>query len=507
MMHPMFEMGNIFNGDGNGHDVHHLIHPPSKKLERIQAAVPPTIIRESYATFISSDGVKFQASLARITRHIAVFELDNPNFTPRCSEAIDEFEIMLHEKVAYSGRATVSNALDAGLKTIYEVTLDENFWRDGNLTVEIFGNETFRTEISGFMLEWLKFYKIKPEYKIIIADMQNFLTDLQLWLDQVGLCMRSSKARDLPKLEHDLVAELAKSILPYLDELFKKSELVAESIDKDLLPAHKSYMRRQLHSLVINAPFANRSFQKPLGYSGDYEMMNMIHRNQPEGRSLYEKLIHSLLIGQWPAISVRNRVAHLEENILIETARVARTGNIARILNIGCGPAWEVQSFLKTTAISDHADFTLIDFNKETLTHVGKKLVDAKNLFSRHTSIRTQQMSVFELLRHTQKNSKKDEKFDLIYCAGLFDYLAPETCRALINFGYDSLSPGGLMLIANMDDSKPFRNFIEATMDWHLIYRDTLEMLSLVPERYRESTRVIAEPTAVNLFLHTRKPE
>jgi extracellular factor (EF) 3-hydroxypalmitic acid methyl ester biosynthesis protein len=503
MVHPTLEMGKILNGNGT----HNLIRPPSNKLERTQIALPPPTIRESHVTFTTSDGVKFQASLTRITRHIATFELDNPNFTPRCSEAFDEFEIVLHARVAYSGRAIVSNVLDAGLKTICEVTLAENSWKDLNLTVEIFGNETFRNEISGFMLEWLKFYKIKPEYKIIVADMQNFLTDLRLWLDQVDLCMRSSKSDDLVKLEQNLIAELARSILPYLDELFKKSELVAESIDKDLLPAHKSYMRRQLHSLVINAPFANRSFQKPLGYSGDYEMMNMIHRNQPEGRSLYEKLIHSLLIGQWPAISVRNRVAHLEENILTETARVARTGNIARILNIGCGPAWEVQSFLKTTAISDHADFTLIDFNEETLTHAGQKLVDAKSLFSRHTSIRTQQMSVFELLRRTQKNSKNNEKFDLIYCAGLFDYLAPETCRALINFGYDSLSPGGLMLIANMDDSKPFRNFIEATMDWHLIYRDSLEMLSLVPERCRELTRVIAEPTAVNLFLHTRKPE
>jgi extracellular factor (EF) 3-hydroxypalmitic acid methyl ester biosynthesis protein len=138
---------------------------------------------------------------------------------------------------------------------------------------------------------------------------------------------------------------------------------------------------------------------------------------------------------------------------------------------------------------------------------VGQKLVEVKRQFSRQTQIRTQQISVYELLKRTQRGGNDAEKFDMIYCAGLFDYLAPDTCRALIDLWYDSLSPGGLMLIANMDDSKPFRNFIEFILDWQLIYRNSAEILSLVPERCRETTDVIAEPTSVNLFLHIRKPD
>jgi extracellular factor (EF) 3-hydroxypalmitic acid methyl ester biosynthesis protein len=114
---------------------------------------------------------------------------------------------------------------------------------------------------------------------------------------------------------------------------------------------------------------------------------------------------------------------------------------------------------------------------------------------------------VYELLRRTQRGANDAEKFDLIYCAGLFDYLAPDTCRALMELWYDSLSPGGLMLIANMNDTKPFRNFIEFILDWQLIYRDGREILSLAPERCRETTNVIAELTSVNLFLHIRKPD
>ncbi|HUE36556.1 MAG TPA: hypothetical protein VMO20_04135, partial [Candidatus Acidoferrum sp.] len=130
-----------------------------------------------------------------------------------------------------------------------------------------------------------------------------------------------------------------------------------------------------------------------------------------------------------------------------------------------------------------------------------------KREHSRRTPVGTQQVSVYELLKRTRQGGGDKEKFDLIYCAGLFDYLAPDTCRALIDLWYDSLLPGGLMLIANMNDTKPFRNFIEFVLDWQLLYRDSGEFMAVVPERCREATRVIAEPTSVNLFLHIRKPD
>ena len=121
-------------------------------------------------------------------------------------------------------------------------------------------------------------------------------------------------------------------------------------------------------------------------------------------------MIHLLLVSQWPAKSVRNRIAHLGENILNETARIARAGKTARILNIGCGPAQEVQDFLKETHLSNQADFTLIDFNEETLLHAGQKLVEAKREFSWRTEVRTQQISVYELLKRTQRRSDRTRK-------------------------------------------------------------------------------------------------
>ena len=44
-----------------------------------------------------------------------------------------------------------------------------------------------------------------------------------------------------------------------------------------------------------------------------------------------------------------------------------------RVFNFACGPAVEVQNFLRSP-LSEHAELTLADFNGETLEYLGKIL-------------------------------------------------------------------------------------------------------------------------------------
>ena len=77
----------------------------------------------------------------------------------------------------------------------------------------------------------------------------------------------------------------------------------------------------------------------------------------------------------------------------------------------------------------------------------------------------------------------------------------------LVALWHGWLRPGGLVMVANMNDSKPFRNFIEFVLDWQLIYRDSNEMRSFIPEAARDQAQVVVEDTTVNLFLHVRQPD
>lgn len=479
--------------------------PPEKKPAKTRAAAPAQNARENEAVFQIAGGVELRAQLSRLTRHTATFEASHLATTLRASEVLNNFKITAGNRMIYFGRAVVSSVVHTGGALLCEAKLDNL----GSDTAFFLPPAEFPSDLqesyNSFFQNWQSNYRISPEFKVLIADVESYLTGVRQWLEGLEFGLKAQRGKQ--EQERTIVNAIAPRVIGGFNGRHERFEEIIYALPPELRLAHQDFVRRHWQKLFLSSPFGHRTYFKPLGYAGDYEMMDMIHRNQPEGNSLYEKLIHLLLVSQWPAASVRNRIAHLREHILNETARVSRMGKITRILNIGCGPAREVQDFLRETHLSNRAEFTLVDFNEETLRYTGGKLDEAKTRFARRTPILTRQLSVYELLKNTRRNDLGAEKFDLIYCAGLFDYLAPDTCRALINLWYDSLSPGGLMLIANMNDTKPFRNFIEFILDWQLIYRGSAEIASFAPERCRETARVIQEPTSVNLFLHIRKPD
>jgi extracellular factor (EF) 3-hydroxypalmitic acid methyl ester biosynthesis protein len=475
-----------------------------KRAVLARAAVPPTV-PENEVAFQTADGKELDGRMVHLTRQAATFEADSRAMALRTSEVLSHFKISTGHRVLYFGRAVVSSVVNTGGMFLCEAKLDELGSDTAFFLPGPGRGDNLQEAYNVFFQAWQNNYRISNEFKVLVADVQSYLTGVRHWLEELEFGLKD--AGDKIRQERDILDTVAPRIIDAFNGRHERFEEIICALPPEVRGAHQDFVRQHWHHLFLASPFGHRTYHKPIGYAGDYEMMNMIYRNQPEGRSLFEKLIHLLLVSQWPAKSVRNRIAHLGENLLNETARAARIGKTARILNVGCGAAREIQDFLEGTPLSNQAEFTLVDFNEETLAHASQKLVEVKRQFSRQTQIRTQQISVFELLKRTQRRSADAEKFDLIYCSGLFDYLAPDTCRALIELWYDSLSPGGLVLIANMDDTRPFRHFIEFILDWQLIYRDRREILSLVPECCRETTRVVAEPTSVNLFLHIRRPD
>ena len=475
-----------------------------KKADGVTAAVSSLNARENEVTFQTPDGVEMTGRVSRLARHALAFEIGNPAAALRTSEVLANFKIVAANRVIYFGRATVSNVVNAGGSLVCEAKLDDLGSETAFFLPSGQSPPNIEAAYQAFFQAWQNHYRISNEFKVLVADVESYLVGVRQWLEQLEFGLKEDAAKAAK--EREILEAVAPKVIASFNGRHERFEELVYAQPPESRGAHQDFVRRHWHKLFLGSPFGHRTFYKPIGYAGDYEMMNMIHRNQPEGSALFDKLIHLLLVSQWPARSVRNRIDHLGEYLLAETARVARGGRTARVLNIGCGPAREVQEFLKRSPLSNQADFTLIDFNQETLLHAGGKLADAKREFLRRTPVQTRHLSVYELLKRA-RDGKGGEKFDFIYCAGLFDYLAPDTCRALTDLWQKSLFPGGLLLFANMNDTKPFRNFIEFVLDWQLIYRDSREILSLVPEGWRDSARVVAEPTSVNLFVHYRKPD
>ena len=366
-----------------------------------------------------------------------------------------------------------------------------------------------REQFSEFIGDWQKLYTILPEYKLIIADMQSFFFDLRLWLDQVELGVRSSSASNPEQLGQDVSEELSQTVIPCVNVLFEKFEEIARRLDDERSPSHQNYMRRHLHPLLLCAPFANRTFHKPLGYAGDYEMVNMIARNRHEGGSLFAKVVNNWFLRQPPAEAHRNRIDYLVKLLADETLRVCRSRRTARVFNMACGPAQEVQKLLCETPLSDHVKLTMLDFNEETLRYVHSTLDDLKKRHSRLMSVEYIKKSVHQILKESGHSTTLagQNGYDLVYCAGLFDYLSNPVCQRLMNLMYDWLAPGGLLVATNVEPSNPLRNGMEHLLDWHLIYRTAAELRLLAPAKAeKDSCCLRTDSTGVNVLLEVRKP-
>lgn len=468
----------------------------------------PTMGRDSFVVCRNSQGAELRATLLRITRYVVVLEVYNPYSILQLSEVLTEFKIHFNDRLVYSGKAVVSNLVNTGFMLICEATL-ENEWLDVDLFSPLHRKDKLRGEFGEFLKEWEKLHHVSDDFKVVIADMQTFLMDLRRWLEQVELSIRSNPSGDRLTEERNAFGELEKSVLDPVTDLFGRFEEITAGIPEELQPLHRSYSRRQIHPLVLCSPFVYRSFHKPLGYAGDYEMVGMMLRDPFEGGSLFAKFMNTYFVGAPPCEAHRNRIRHLVKRIGEEVRRVVREGRSAEILDMACGPAQEVQEFLIQDDLCDKADFTLMDFNDETLEYTGRTLEKLRERHGRRTPVRMLKKSVNHILKETFKASDAppEKAYDFVYCAGLFDYLADSICKRLMDHFYSLLRPGGLLLATNVTPSNPCRNTMECLLEWHLVYRDVAQMAALRPEKAPEKAcRVETEVTGINVFLEVRKP-
>ena len=465
--------------------------------------------QECVVSCLSSQGIQIRANCARVTRHGVVFEICAPGNTLLTSEVLREFKITLRERTVFSGNAVVKNLVSTGLVELCEAELDQGWLDiDGFAVLADKGrlNEEFRNYLAG----WQKQYTVRPEFKLHIADMQMFFIELRQWLDQVELGVRATAGDNRAEIERDVTAQLASSVIPAIDGLFEKFEMLAGAVEEAQRPLHRAYMKRQLHPLVLCSPFAHRTFTKPLGYAGDYEMVNMIWRNGQEGQSLFAKLVNCWFLAQPPARAHRNRIDYLAKRLIEETMRIRVQGRQTRVFNLACGPALEVQEFVRSSALSNETEIALLDFNQETLDYTSVVLEDAKRRHARSTGFHFIKKSVHQILKESGKASGRaaEVQYDFIYCAGLFDYLSDAVCQRLTTTLYRWLAPGGLLLLTNIDACNPLRQGMDYLLDWNLIHRTARQCLSALPKGpSEEAISVRADTTGVNLFIEVRKPE
>lgn len=266
-----------------------------------------------------------------------------------------------------------------------------------------------------------------------------------------------------------------------------------------MLPAQEA-----LHPLVMQSPFARRSYEKPMGYPGDYGMVNQILGDPFDGDSEFAQLLNYGLLQTDVAQGHRNRISVLQSVLSSYAESAAAHGRQFRVLSIGCGPAEETFRFLRSDRNAHAADFSLLDFSRETLDWTKARL-DALQVALPDTAglarVRYIEDSVYNLAK--RKPELVQAEYDLVICAGLFDYLTDRLCRRVMEVGAKSLLPGGTLLVTNVSQCRD-SFFMSNVMEWDLIYRTGDELRALLPQGEQFTHNVYAESTGTNVVAETR---
>jgi extracellular factor (EF) 3-hydroxypalmitic acid methyl ester biosynthesis protein len=450
----------------------------------------------------NSQGMEVQANLLRLTRYSVVFEVYNPYSILQLSEVLSDFRILANKRLIYRGKAVVSNLLNTGLVLVCEASLEDG-WQEVDFLSGVTGEADLGSQFAGFMSDWKAANKVQDAFKISVADMSSTLTGVQHWMGGIDVGIRSTATRRRDDLEREIFSNIQKKVIEEVIPAMESFEDVAGQISEEEMPSHKSYIRRELHPIVLCSPFLYRTYTKPLGYAGDYEMVNMMLRDPYEGASSFAKLLNYAMLNTEPVVAHRNRIDYLVDMLDRESARRFGRGR-ARAFNLGCGPAEEVLRFLKDHDSSDLMEFDLLDFNPETLEYTRERLDKVRMGMARNTQMRFIPRSVHQILKAAVQPGGDPElgNYDVVYCAGLFDYLSQRVGKRLVEFFCSIAKPGGLVVVTNVADSNPRKAWMEYLMEWNLIYRGKEEMLDLVPVGAPvKRVDIKADSTGVNLFL------
>jgi extracellular factor (EF) 3-hydroxypalmitic acid methyl ester biosynthesis protein len=159
--------------------------------------------------------------------------------------------------------------------------------------------------------------------------------------------------------------------------------------------------------------------------------------------------------------SIRGRRAILAKEI----DEFAATRPNAHVLSVSCGSLREIEW---SRAVNENrVSITAIDEDLESITAVRERYADF--------DIQAMPLSIRDLVRR----SPWVGDVDLTYAAGLYDYLEDDIARLLTTVLFRTLRPGGQMLISNFTPATRDAAFMEAVMDWYLVYRTAGELRAL----------------------------
>ena len=316
---------------------------------------------------------------------------------------------------------------------------------------------------------------------------------------------------ELSTIQATLVAELGGAAPPPLPAHIVTSLLdrYAElSVLDELLDADQRALVRMQHKILVqplflSVPLIRRSVDRPLGYPGDYLMVEMIFGGGPVPDGLLASWLGEVVQQSAPSRAHRYRAPWAHAWLDVLSSQQTRP---LRILSFACGPELVLRSYFRPQS---SAHVVLCDHEPRALVHAEAGLAP---LLNETSTLRCVQLSAVNLLRGGARDAllpePSAEGFDAVLVLGLFDYLRSGLVQRLTRAFHALLRPGGLLLASNLSVANPHRSLMEYVADWQVIHRAEQDFAQvMLTGTGFELVQLISDPSAANLLFVGRVRE
>ena len=458
---------------------------------------------------LTLDGHRFECEMTDVSQNGVGFEWP-PGVEVAIGLEISEVSLNFDKHEAYSGAATVNTVRQRDGKVVVGAAFVDSLMNVDDVIalrdVRAYASAGARGlglggapwRVSGH-----------AEFKALVAELRLFLEDARKHFSEVE--------RALPwNVVHGEVGSPARDALvarvhsEFAVEFIRRSEQIdatLRGVPLADIPALKEYSQRFLQEYFVEAPCMYRALHKPLGYPGDYEVMKYMYENQFAGPTLFAKAVSLAILTTRAGDSVRFRKNLLRDRLSAALDQRTPDGRPLRFLSVAAGPAQEVFELLKQRkAIASPVEIVLFDQDEDALSYAYQRISPIVNSrWSKVVTVTYLHDSIKRLLRDPALFARYGG-FDVIFCAGLFDYLEIPMAVSLTRSLYSHLASQGELYIGNMVPTSPNRWFMELNLDWNLKYKTHEDLLAMgrtaVPDAHVE---IQEEATGVNPFVVLKK--
>ncbi len=415
-------------------------------------------------------------------------------------DRLQDLTVLEGEQVLYRGEALVRRVSERAADLVVGIEFEGR----GLDLAEVYRRGTRRSFAERWRIQAARndHLRISEPFKAWVLDLRIDLERFRDFLDAEELALAQADQTTRGEARAQYLDEIGPLVIERLNRAAAELPALVAGVAEEDQPAWRGFCSTQLGHLFALSPFMRRARGKPLGYAGDYEMMNMLYRDHAEGESLFGQAVNLYATQEAAARANINRI-ELLEGLIRETA--ARVQGPIRIASVGCGPAHEIAVVLRRwPQLGPRLQVALIDQEERSIAWCERALTPLAN----RTGARIEfiRESVRRLIASRQLSRALGPR-ELIYSAGLFDYLNERSFSALLGALYAALVQGGLLAVGNVAVDNPSRAAMEYFSGWFLIHRSADQLRTfardLSPSPWQ--VEVGSEPLGVNLFLYVRK--